>query len=244
MLLSGLTKARLVKRYKRFLADVVLPDGTEITCHCPNPGSMLGLSEPGMTVLLKKSADPKRKLAWSWKIVMAEAPVVVDTMLANKLVGEAFKEGTLTEFADFGGIRAEQSFGDSRFDFALLNGDTADGYLEVKSTTLIEGSRALFPDAKTERGRKHLETLCLVKKSGLRAVQFYLVGRNDALTFAPADKIDPAYGKALRLAHQAGVEIYCRSLRFDFIGGAADFEVDVEISVGEPVSVDLEPVKS
>ena len=165
MLLQGLVEATLLKRYKRFLADVRLADGTEVTAHCPNPGSMLGLADEGMKVYLQRSADPKRKLPWSWKMVVCpNSLVVVDTMLANKLFQEGFNAGVMTELADFEQIKAEQTYEDSRFDFKLKSGPgsrsasragqaAADAYLEVKSTTLIDGQVALFPDARTERGR-------------------------------------------------------------------------------------------
>lgn len=248
MLIADLSEATLIKRYKRFLADVRLADGSVVTCHCPNPGSMLGLAEPGMKVYLSFSDDPKRKLPWSWKVVVCpESFVVIDTMLANKLVHEAFLAGKLSEFASYNAIKPEQTFGDSRFDFMLTDlkpeSDCAyaDAYLEVKSTTLIDANkrRALFPDAKTERGRKHLETLMAVKASGLRAVQFYLVGRSDATSFSSADHIDPAYGAALRRAREAGVEIFCRQVNFERAEGQSPEKFDLHVTVGSAVSIAL-----
>lgn len=272
MLLQGLVEATLLKRYKRFLADVCLADGSEVTAHCPNPGSMLGLADEGMKVYLQRSEDPKRKLPWSWKVVVCPSSlVVVDTMLANKLFLEAFNAGVLTELADFEEIKAEQTYGDSRFDFKLScaqeirsdcrNGNAADAgadagdtdvagagaaFVEVKSTTLIDGRVALFPDARTERGRKHLETLRAVKKAGMRAVQFYLVGRSDALSFSPADSIDPLYGQALRRAASEGVDIFARRLEFaeqpvgaPNCAGNGNRVIDLTLQVGAAVAVQL-----
>ena len=237
MILSNLVQAKLVKRYKRFLADVELKDGSVITAHCPNPGSMLGMCDEGMNAYLSHSADPKRKLPWTLKLVECPSSlVVVDTMLANKLFKEAFEQGGLPEFGRFDQILGEQVFSDSRFDFLLSH--TTSGikscFVEVKSATMWQDGCALFPDARTERGRKHLATLSKAVADGFEACQFYLVGRSDAQSFSTADDIDPLYGQALKLARQKGVQVAVRALEFTYV------DLDKEkIAAGLPFDIAL-----
>jgi sugar fermentation stimulation protein A len=245
MILSNLVQAKLVKRYKRFLADVELKDGSVITAHCPNPGSMLGMCDEGMNAYLSHSADPKRKLPWTLKLVECPSSlVVVDTMLANKLFKEAFELGGLPEFGRFDQILGEQVFSDSRFDFLLSH--TTSGikscFVEVKSATMWQDGCALFPDARTERGRKHLATLSKAVADGFEACQFYLVGRSDAQSFSTADDIDPLYGQALKLARQKGVQVAVRALEFNYIDMdkeriAAGLPFDIALSVAGVVPV-------
>lgn len=245
MILSNLVQAKLVKRYKRFLADVELKDGSVITAHCPNPGSMLGMCDAGMNAYLSYSADPKRKLPWTLKLVECPSSlVVVDTMLANKLFKEAFELGGLPEFGRFDQILGEQVFSDSRFDFLLSH--TTSGikscFVEVKSATMWQDGCALFPDARTERGRKHLATLSKAVADGFEACQFYLVGRSDAQSFSTADDIDPLYGQALKLARQKGVQVAVRALEFNYIDMdkekiAAGLPFDIALSVAGAVPV-------
>ncbi len=247
MILTELVQAKLEKRYKRFLADVRLKDGTVVTAHCANPGAMTGLSDPGMTVYLNHCPHPSRKLAWSLKLVKtATSLVVIDTMLANRLFKEAFSLGTLTEFSTFTQIESEQVFGDSRFDFRLSNeaADSAHCYVEVKSTTLWQEGLALFPDSRTERGRKHLSTLSSAIAGGYGAAQFYLIGRSDAKCFRPADAIDPLYGQALRAAERCGVKVMARALQFDHVDFdaekiAAGLNFDLHLTVGGVVPIEL-----
>ncbi len=248
MILTGLVQAKLEKRYKRFLADVKLQDGTVVTAHCANPGSMLGMSDPGMTVYLSHCPAPSRKLAWSMKLVQTPTSlVVVDTLLANKLFKEAFTSGTLTEFANFDKIESEQVFADSRFDFRLSKSTQANlshCFVEVKSTTLWQNGQALFPDSRTERGRKHLATLSMAVAGGYAATQFYLIGRSDAQSFSSADAIDPLYGQALRAAQQAGVGIVARALHFEHLDFdaekiAAGLNFDLSLTVAHAVPIEL-----
>ncbi len=240
MLFHSLTEATLLRRYKRFLADVRLPCGAEVVAHCPNPGSMLGLAQPGMRVLLRQAPPGAkgRKLEWSWKFVEADgAMVCIDTMLANKLFKEAFGAGRLPEFAGFSSIEAEHKYGDSRFDF-YLRGTAGGAMVEVKSVSLLEiseqGERwAAFPDARTERGLKHLQTLQgLSLKGGDQAVQFYVVARGDARAFKPADSIDAAYGRALRQAHESGVAVHCRCVEIK-LEPQGEHCFDLEINLAE-----------
>ena len=214
-----LEKAVLVRRYKRFLADVQLASGEVVVVHCPNPGSMLGCAEPGSAVFLRKSNAPNRKLPYTWVVTEVGATLIsVDTLLANKIVGAALRQGSVAALSHYKNVVSEYTFGSSRFDF-LLDGCNEDTLattaqpqfpsciVEVKSTTLCDGATAMFPDAKTERGRKHLHGLMEARKQGIRAVQFYCISRSDATRFAPAKHIDPAYAAALVEAVRNGVEV-------------------------------------
>lgn len=205
-----LLEGRLLKRYQRFLADVVLADGATVTAHCPNTGSMLGCKEPGSRVWLSRSPNPKRKLAHTWEIVEARpgVPVGVNTALTNRLVEEAIAAGRVAELAGYPRLRREVRFGqeNSRVDL-LLEGDDPPCWVEVKNVTAaVEGGVALFPDAVSARGAKHLRELAHMVERGHRAVIFYCVQRGDVDEVRPADAIDPAYGQALRDALARGVE--------------------------------------
>jgi len=208
-------EGRLVKRYKRFLADVELADGTLVTAHCPNTGSLLGCQEPGSRVVLRDSQDPRRKLRYTFQSIQVGRGLVnVDTGLPNAVVAEAVERGLVPELAGYDTLRREVAYGrNSRIDLLLEGPGRPRCYVEVKSTTLVRGRTALFPDAVTERGRKHLAELADVVAGGDRAVQFFFVSRGDVARFAPADDIDPAYGRALRAAAEAGVELLAYAAR-------------------------------
>lgn len=226
-----LVPGRLQRRYKRFLADVLLDSGEAVVAHCANPGSMLGLAAPGARVWLSPAAGPGRKLAWSWELVEAAAPdgpanggclVGINTGRANALVAEALAAGRIAELAGYDGFRREVRYGArSRVDFLL---QPAAGsplppchlpcHLEVKSVTLRRGAGpAEFPDAVTVRGSKHLAELAAVARGGGRAVLLFLVQRGDCAAVAPAGDIDPAYAAALAAAQADGVEILCYNCR-------------------------------
>jgi sugar fermentation stimulation protein A len=202
-------RGTLLKRYKRFLADVELEDGSMLTAHCPNTGSLLGCKEPGSAVLLRDSKDPKRKLRFTWQAIkVGRTWVNVDTNLPNRVVAEALEAGEVPGLTGYDRVRREVKYGkNSRIDVLLEADDGRSCYVEVKSTTLAEGKFGLFPDAVTERGRKHLGELADVVRAGGRAVQFFLVGRSDVTAFRPADHIDEKYGIALREAAEVGVEL-------------------------------------
>jgi len=208
-------RGRLVRRYKRFLADVVLDDGREVTVHCPNSGSMLGLVTPGAAVIVSDSENDKRKLRLTLERVRAGRTWVgVNTMLPNRVVHEALQKGRVSAVADYPEIRAEVVLDKgTRLDFRLTGDGLPPCWLEVKSATLRVGTAIRFPDAVTERGRKHLDALRGVVARGERGVLLFLVGRGDGEFVAPADAIDPAYGDALRRAAAAGVEIIAHRAR-------------------------------
>ena len=201
-----LVAGRLVRRYKRFLADVELEDGSLVTAHTPNTGSMQQCAVHGQQVLLSKSDNPKRKLAWSWELVRVnEHWVDINTHRANRVVEEALRDNVLRCFQNYS-VRPEFPFAESRIDF-MLEGENEKVLLEVKNVTLCcQSGVACFPDAVTTRGQKHLRDLMLAKEQGWRAVIFFLVQRGDAQTFSPADEIDAEYGRLLREAVSCGVE--------------------------------------
>lgn len=209
MICETLEQATLIRRYKRFLADVELADGQTVTIHCPNPGSMLGIAEPGTTIWLRPAKEG-RKLSHTW--VIAELPnslVCVDTLMANRLLNAELQKKSFANILPYEFIGREKTFGDSRFDFFLSEGGetSPDCFMEVKSTTLAVDSTAMFPDAVTARGLRHLAGLVEARKKGYRAVQFFCLARQDVSAFRPADHIDPAYGKGLREASRNNVEL-------------------------------------
>ncbi len=206
-----LIPAILIRRYKRFLADVRLETDKEITVHTPNTGRMLGLTESGSRIWLKDSQNPKRKYRYSWVMASTDTgiPVGVDTHLANKLVVEGIESGVIAELQGYRNLKTEVRYGNenSRIDILLQNDDEL-CYVEVKNVTaILESGIAVFPDAVSQRGSKHLRELMLMKQQGARAVIFFCVTREDAQLFCPADTIDPEYGRTLRQAVAAGVEL-------------------------------------
>lgn len=207
----ALTEARLLRRYKRFLADVEFPDGQRITVHCPNTGSMLGCADPGMRVWLSRAANPARKYAWTWEQVEAlpGVPVGIHTGRSNGLVREAVDTGVLQELAGYLSIKGEVMAGEGfRVDFLLYGHRTRpDCYLEVKNVTAaVTDGVALFPDAVSERASRHLRELMAKVRDGDRAMLCFCVQRDDVTEVRPADSIDPEYGRTLREALAAGVE--------------------------------------
>jgi sugar fermentation stimulation protein A len=210
-----LLEGRFQKRYKRFFADVEMPDGSTITAHCPNTGSLLGCKDPGSRALLRDSGDPKRKLRYSWQAIeVAGTWVNVDTNLPNRVVFEAIQAGEIPELTGYSEFKREVKYGEnSRIDVMMAKANGERCYVEVKNTTMVEGQLALFPDAVTSRGLKHLGELQKLAEAGTRAVQFFFISRCDVKSFRPADAIDPEYSCALRRAFDAGVEVMAWSTR-------------------------------
>ncbi|MFQ1701062.1 DNA/RNA nuclease SfsA [Loktanella agnita] len=211
---TPLVPARLIRRYKRFLADVRLDDGREVTAHCANPGSMMGLAEPGMKIWLEPNDDPKKKLNYGWRLVDHENGhfTGVDTSVPNKALKAALMAHEVPGLPDYTLVRPEVKYGqNSRIDF-LLSGDGPDTYVEVKSVTLSRRKGlAEFPDSVTARGAKHLAELSDMVAQGHRAVMFYLVQRTDCTAVTLADDIDPTYAQAFMSARSAGVTVLAQS---------------------------------
>ena len=197
----------LIKRYKRFLADVRLDDGTEIVAHCTNSGSMKSCLEDDAEVYLTPVNDPKRKTKFTWEMIKINGDWVgINTGNPNKLAFEAISAGTIPELAGYTNVKREVTFGDSRFDVFAEN-ENEQCFVEVKNVSLKEGKYALFPDSVTTRGQKHLRTLMEVKAKGMRAVMLYIIQRSDVEIFAPASEIDVKYAELLKEAVIAGVEV-------------------------------------
>ncbi len=213
-----LEEGRLLRRYKRFLADIETPAGERLCIHCPNTGSMLNCMAEGGRIWFSRSDDPRRKLPGTWEL--SETPqgrlACVNTMRANPLVEEALRSGMIAELSGFTGLRREVRYGaeNSRVDFCL---DYPEGtaFVEVKSVTLgfAYSPVAAFPDARTERGAKHLRELAVLARQGVRAVQLYCVNLSGIEAVRPAQEIDPRYAQALREAVAAGVEVLAYGAR-------------------------------
>ncbi|MGR3627775.1 MAG: DNA/RNA nuclease SfsA [Sulfitobacter sp.] len=210
---TQLVPARLIRRYKRFLADCRLEDtGEEVIAHCANPGSMMGLAEPGSRIWLEPNDDPKKKLNYGWRLVDHENGhfTGVDTALPNRAMKAALIAGEVTPLAAYAEVRPEVKYGEnSRIDFLLRGDGLPDAYVEVKSVTLSrETGLAEFPDSVTTRGAKHLGELARMAQAGHRAVLLYLVQRTDCTQMTLAADIDPTYAAASQAARAAGLEIY------------------------------------
>ncbi|MEP2943981.1 MAG: DNA/RNA nuclease SfsA [Hyphomicrobiales bacterium] len=206
---TPLKRGKLVKRYKRFLADVVLDDGTAVTAHCANPGSMLGLKEPGSTVWLSEANNPKRKLKYDFQIIEADNTLVaINTNNPNKLVEEAILADRILELSGYANLKREVKYGiNSRIDMLLTDEAKPDCYVEVKNVHLSRKSGLMeFPDSVTTRGAKHLVELGDMVHEGHRAVMVYLIQREDGEAFALAQDLDPTYAKTFVEAKARGVE--------------------------------------
>lgn len=207
---TPLVPGTLIRRYKRFLADVTLADGQEITAHCANPGSMMGLAEPGMRVWLEPNDDPKKKLKYGWRLVEHDTGdfTGVDTAIPNRMLRAALEAREVPGVTAFDRLRAEVPYGEkSRIDFLLTREGCPDLYIEVKSVTLSrQTGLAEFPDSITARGTKHLNELAEMVRQGHRAMMLYLVQRTDCDRMSLAGDIDPAYAAAWQTATSTGVE--------------------------------------
>lgn len=226
-----LVQGTLIKRYKRFMADVKLRNGHVVTAHCTNSGSMKTCSEPGRTVFLSRARNPNRRLKYTWEMIhMPDSLVGVNTSVPNRLVKESILADRIDALTGYDTLRTEVKYGNnSRIDILLERDSGEKCYVEVKNCTLIENAIAYFPDAVTTRGTKHLRELQDLIPHGQRGVIFFLIQRMDARLFRPADHIDPDYGQELRKALRNGVEMLIY-----------DVNVDLEhISLRGPVPTDM-----
>jgi sugar fermentation stimulation protein A len=212
-----LIRGRLIKRYKRFLADVKLDSGETVTAHCSNSGRMTGCNQPGQPVYLSFHDNPKRKLKYTWEIIeMPTSWIGVNTLVPNRLVAKAAANGVIPELSRYIRVDREVTINDhSRLDLKLTGPGLPDCYIEIKNCTLVENGCAKFPDAPTTRGQKHLKDLAELNAAGARTVIFFLIQRTDAQYFSPADDIDPEYGRLLRQVIQKNVEILAYDVTID-----------------------------
>lgn len=230
-LLPALKQGVLIKRYKRFLADVKLDSGEVITAHCPNSGSMKGCAVEGAKVWVSVSDNPKRKYAHTWELTkVGNTFIGINTLVPNRLVKKSIDDGLIEELSGYDSVTAEvKTSKHTRLDLLLENRAGEKCYVEVKNCTLVEDGVAMFPDAVTARGQKHLQELEHLVSLGHQGVIFYLIQRTDAKVFKPADAIDKAYGEKLRKAVRNGVRVVVR-----------DTEISTDrIQIGKAVEVDL-----
>lgn len=203
-----LVHGRLIKRYKRFLADVELDNGDVVVAHTANSGSMKSCLEEGAEVYLTHVDDPKRKTKYTWEMIQINnAWVGINTAIPNVLVYEAVSNQEIEALAGYTHVKREVKFEDSRFDVFAAN-EVEECFIEVKNVSLKDEQYARFPDAVTTRGKKHLDTLMRVKEQGKRAVMVYIIQRTDVEIFTPAFYIDPDYAATLKKAYERGVEVY------------------------------------
>ena len=232
-----LQSAILIKRYKRFLADVVTPDGRELTLHCPNTGAMTGCATPGDTVWYSTSDNPKRKYAHTWELTQTQrgAIICVNTLRANILAKEAILAGNIVELSGYNTLKSEVKYGEekSRIDIMLQAEERQNCYIEVKSVTLAENDSGYFPDAVTERGQKHLRELMSVAAAGDRAVILFAVLHSAIDRFSPAHHIDARYAQLLTEAQDKGVEI---------LAWKAELST-TRMTLNKPIAVVLNPGK-
>ncbi|WP_203292039.1 DNA/RNA nuclease SfsA [Maricaulis parjimensis] len=229
---TELIPGQLVKRYKRFFADVVLENGETVTAHCANTGAMTGIKEPGLKVWLSRSDNPKRKLKYTWELVEAEGTIIgALPNTANALAEEAVKAGVIAELTGYDSLRREVKYGEnSRIDLLLESEGRRNCWVEIKNVHWQRGvGIAEFPDGVTSRGAKHLGELSNQVSQGDRAVQLFIVQRNDCHTLRPAEDTDPVYAQALRDAAKAGVDV---------LAYACDVSTD-GITVTKPMTVEL-----
>ncbi len=227
---TKLVAGKLIKRYKRFLSDVELNDGSIVIAHCTNSGSMKSCVEEDAPVFLSPATDPKRKTKFTWEMIyMNGGWIGVNTLVPNKLAFDAIVAGEIEKLKEYTFVKREVKFDDSRFDIYAEN-ETERCFIEVKNVTMKEGNYGLFPDAVTTRGRKHLKTLIEVKKQGIRAVMLYVIQRMDVEFFGVAKEIDPEYAISLRKAMDNGVEVIAVQAKVSPDGIEIVGELEVKIS--------------
>lgn len=228
---TNLIKAKLIKRYKRFLADAVLEDGTPITAHCPNTGSMKTCGSEGDTIYLSFHDDPKRKLKYTWELTQVKDGFIgINTHRPNLIVKEALEQQKIASLSSYHKVFPERKRGESRLDFYLESQEPPTPcWVEVKNVTLLEGDSVLFPDAVSIRALKHVKSLEEAVSCGQRGVLIFLVNRPEGSSFKVAHHIDPDYAKALKKAQAMGVEILAYRAQNSLL----------ETTLGEPIKVDL-----
>lgn len=225
--------AKLIKRYKRFLADIEFSDGSQTTIHCANTGAMKGCAEPNDTVWYSTSPNPKRKYPFSWEITQNQQEhfICVNTQRANQLIEEALHNNVIGELTGFDSIRAEVKYGseNSRVDFLATYTNAANVYIEVKSVTLLDDGHGYFPDAVTTRGQKHLRELMEMKALGHRAILLFAVLHSGINDITVASHVDPIYARLLKEASLAGVEIFAYKAKFSLNLGELEIKLSEKI---------------
>ncbi len=235
MNLPPLTQGRLLRRYKRFLADVALEGGETVVAHCPNTGAMTSCWEAGCRAQISHSDNPKRKLAWTLERTdMGQGWIGVNTGSVNGVIAEGIASGAIPALSGYRALKREFTVDlpghpRSRLDLFLSQGEVADAFIEVKNATLLDGECIRFPDAVSARGLKHLELLAALAETGVRAVMVYAVNRPEGTAFAPADAIDPAYGRRLREVTAQGVEVIAVRILHEENSSRVGSEVAVEL---------------
>lgn len=233
----ALKPARLIRRYKRFLADVLTPEGETLTIHCANTGAMTGCAVPGDRIWYSTSANPKRLYPHSWELTQTACGqwIGVNTLRANQLLGEALKSGLIPELSGYDSFKAEVRYGveNSRIDWLLAAENRVDCYIEVKSVTLLQRQWGYFPDAVTLRGQKHLRELQAMVEMGQRAVLFFAVLHSGITRVAPARHIDSLYTDMVLQAQQNGVEVICYGARLSPDGIRLQSSIPFFNAVGE-----------
>ncbi len=227
---TNLIKGKLVKRYKRFLADVILDDGTEVIAHCPNPGSMMGLAKVGSKVWLEPNNDPKKKLKYGWRLVeYGDRMVCIDTSIANLVIREALEKKEIPELS-YQDFKSEVKYSEnSRIDF-LLSSSGRHIYLEIKSVTLMRKKGiAEFPDSITKRGSKHLKDLSKMVTAGHQSILLFLCMRSDVGSVRIAADLDSIYDTNIKAALKSGVQLICYDTEVTKFG----------VSLGKPVVVEI-----
>lgn len=209
MQFNNLIKGKLIRRYKRFLADIELENEEVVIAHCTNTGSMKSVIEEGAPVLISLSNNPNRKTKYTWEMIFINGSWVgVNTANANKIAKEIVLANNISGLQNLQQLKSEVKIMDSRLDFFGIDTEGTEVWIEVKNVSMKEGDWALFPDAVTTRGQKHLKTLMEIKKQGHRAAMIYIIQRSDVKYFAAAQNIDPEYSKLLQVAKKNGVEVY------------------------------------
>lgn len=234
---TQLIPGKLIKRYKRFLADVILESGETVTVHCPNSGSMRTCAVPGWDVLLSRSDNPTRKYPLTWEMVHnGTCWIGINTGIPNLIAAEAAMDGTIPELAGYDELRREVRYGqNSRIDL-LLESSGKKCFVEVKNVTLVEeDGHNYFPDAVTERGKKHLLELTDMVRAGHRAVMLFVIQRSDGDEFRPAGHIDPAYADALQVAAANGVELLAYQANVSPKGISIQSRKQLNLAIKKPV---------